>query len=88
LVARGLRLGLVTSAAFARSALADKVRIVDAPDLQPEVRAWVLHRPPAGRLSRPIASFRAAQLGELAPAGGKRPGRAKRPAPVDEPRGR
>ena len=72
LVARGLGLGLVTPAAYVRSAPADKVRIVDAPDLHPEVRGWVLHRPPAGRLARPIALFHAALVEELAAAGGKR----------------
>jgi hypothetical protein len=27
-------------------------------DFQPQVRAWMLHRPPAGRLAQPIATFR------------------------------
>jgi DNA-binding transcriptional LysR family regulator len=58
LVARGLGIGIVTPAAFAGSAWHDAVEIVDAPEFRPQVRAWMLHRPPAGRLSRPIALFR------------------------------
>jgi DNA-binding transcriptional LysR family regulator len=58
LVARGLGIGMVTPAAFARSAWHDTIEIVDAPEFRPQVRAWILHRPPAGRLGRPIALFR------------------------------
>jgi DNA-binding transcriptional LysR family regulator len=58
LVARGLGIGIVTAAAFAGSSWRDAIEIVDAPEFRSQVRAWVLHRPPAGRLSRPIALFR------------------------------
>lgn len=58
LVARGLGIGMVTSAAFAGSEWRDTIAIVDAPDFRPRVRAWMMHRPPAGRLARPIAVFR------------------------------
>jgi DNA-binding transcriptional LysR family regulator len=58
LVARGLGIGLVTPAAFAGSRWHDAIEIVDAPEFHPQVRAWMLHRPPAGRLGRPIALFR------------------------------
>jgi DNA-binding transcriptional LysR family regulator len=58
LVARGLGIGIVTPAAFAGSAWRNAVEIVDAPEFRPHVRVWILHRPPAGRLSRPIALFR------------------------------
>jgi DNA-binding transcriptional LysR family regulator len=58
LVARGLGIGIVTPAAFAESAWRDAVEVIDAPDFRPQVRAWMLHRPPPGRLARPIASFR------------------------------
>jgi DNA-binding transcriptional LysR family regulator len=58
LVARGLGIGLVTPAAFAGNRWHDAIEIVDAPEFRPQVRAWMLHRPPAGRLSRPIALFR------------------------------
>jgi hypothetical protein len=36
--------------------------VIDCPDFKPQVRAWLLHRPPAGRLSRPIALFRDALI--------------------------
>jgi DNA-binding transcriptional LysR family regulator len=58
LVARGLGIGIVTPAAFVGSAWREAIEIVDAPEFRPQVRAWMLHRPPAGRLSRPIALFR------------------------------
>jgi DNA-binding transcriptional LysR family regulator len=58
LVARGLGIGVVTPAAFTGSRWHDAIEIVDAPEFRPQVRAWMLHRPPAGRLSRPIALFR------------------------------
>lgn len=58
LVARGLGIGMVTAAAFAGSAWRGTVEIVDVPEFRPKVRAWMLHRPPAGRLARPIARFR------------------------------
>jgi DNA-binding transcriptional LysR family regulator len=58
LVARGLGIGIVTPAAFAGSAWRESIEIVQSPGFRPQVRAWILHRPPAGRLSRPIALFR------------------------------
>jgi DNA-binding transcriptional LysR family regulator len=58
LVARGLGIGIVTPAAFADSRWRDAVETLDAPEFRPQVRAFMLHRPPAGRLSRPIALFR------------------------------
>jgi len=65
MVARGLGIGVVTPAAFARSPWAKQVEVIDAPDFQPRVRSWMLHRPPAGRLARPIACFRDALAEEL-----------------------
>lgn len=62
LVARGHGIGLVTPGAFANSPWRDAVEIIDCADFKPQVRAWMLHRPPAGRLSRPIALFRDALL--------------------------
>lgn len=58
LVARGLGIGVVTPAAFAESPWRDAVVVIDPLDFRPQVRSWLLHRPPAGRLSRPIAAFR------------------------------
>lgn len=65
LVARGLGIGVVTPAAFAESPWRDAVSVIDCVDFRPQVRAWMLHRPPAGRLSRPIALFREALEQEL-----------------------
>lgn len=58
LVARGLGIGILTPSAFADSRWRDAVEVVEAVDFRPQVRAWMLHRPPAGRLAQPIASFR------------------------------
>jgi DNA-binding transcriptional LysR family regulator len=57
LVARGHGVGVVTPAALAGSPWRNAVDVLDAPDFKPRVRAWLLHRPPAGRLTRPIAVF-------------------------------
>ena len=65
LVARGLGIGLVTPGAFAESPWRDAVEVVDCPDFRPQVQSWLLHRPPAGRLSQPIAVFRDALLEAL-----------------------
>ncbi|MEK9279952.1 MULTISPECIES: LysR family transcriptional regulator [unclassified Bradyrhizobium] len=58
LVARGLGVGLVTPIGLKRSAFRDKLKPVAARDFNPAVRAWIVHRPPAGRLARPIKLFR------------------------------
>ncbi|GGF39241.1 transcriptional regulator [Aliidongia dinghuensis] len=57
LVARGLGIGIVTPGAFAESPWRDQVMVIDCPEFRPKVRSWLLHRPPAGRLARPIAVF-------------------------------
>jgi DNA-binding transcriptional LysR family regulator len=58
LVSRGLGVGLVTPIALKRSAFRDKLKPVAARDFNPAVRAWLVHRPPAGRLTGPINLFR------------------------------
>jgi DNA-binding transcriptional LysR family regulator len=58
LVARGLGVGLVTPIGLKRSAFRDKLKPVAARDFNPAVRAWIVHRPPAGRLAGPIKLFR------------------------------
>ena len=58
LVARGLGIGILTPAAFAKRERREEVELVESPDFRPRVRAWMLHRPPAGRLARPIEVFR------------------------------
>lgn len=67
LVARGHGIGIVTPAALQDSPWRDAVEVIDAPDFRPRVRSWLLHRPPAGRLARPIALFREALLEGLRP---------------------
>lgn len=62
LVARGHGIGIITPAALTGSPWHDRVEIIEVQDFRPQVRAWMLHRPPAGRLTRPIAVFRDALL--------------------------
>jgi DNA-binding transcriptional LysR family regulator len=65
LVARGHGIGIVTPAAFANSPWRKAIEVVDCPEFTPHVRSWMLHRPPAGRLSRPLAVFRDALIAAL-----------------------
>jgi DNA-binding transcriptional LysR family regulator len=62
LVARGHGIGIITPAALTGSPWQDRIEIIEVQDFRPQVRAWMLHRPPAGRLARPIAIFRDALL--------------------------
>lgn len=66
LVVRGLGVGVVTADALANSAWRDSIKIITAPALPLQVRAWIVHRAPAGRLGPPIALFRDALGKELA----------------------
>lgn len=66
LVARALGLSLVTPLALANSTWRDSVEIIKAPDLPLQLRAWIVHRAPAGRLGGPISLFREALSKELA----------------------
>lgn len=84
LVARGLGIGIVTPAAFAESPWRDAVEAIATSDFNPQVRTWLLYRPPAGRLGRPIAVFRAAlvealKLQEAVPRAVPPPARRKKP---------
>lgn len=65
LVARGLGIGVVTPVAVRRSAIRSRLKTVRIRDFNPAVRAWIVHRPPAGRLARPIEVFRSALDQEL-----------------------
>jgi DNA-binding transcriptional LysR family regulator len=65
LVARGMGVGLVTPIGLKQSPLRERLKVVKVKDFNPAVRAWVVHRPPAGRLTRPIALFRDALNREL-----------------------
>lgn len=58
LVVRGVGVGLVTPLALKRSAFRNRLKIVKIEGFNPAVRAWIVHRPPAGRLARPIEVFR------------------------------
>jgi DNA-binding transcriptional LysR family regulator len=58
LVARGVGITLATEAAIESSPLRDRLRIVAIEDFEPSVRAWIVHRPPAGRLAKPIDCLR------------------------------
>lgn len=58
LVVRGHGIGIVTEAAFTGGRWHKKVEIIDSVGFKPKVRSWIVHRPPAGRLARPIAVFR------------------------------
>ena len=66
LVARGIGIGFITGPALAASPLRDCVRIVALDDFEPRVCAWLVHRPPAGRLAQPLKIFQEALLTELA----------------------
>ncbi|MGO4717312.1 LysR family transcriptional regulator [Bradyrhizobium sp. 2TAF24] len=73
LVARGAGITLATPAALAASPVRRALRTVTVRDFAPRVRAFVVHRPPAGRLAKPIACFEAALKAALAaPAAAKR----------------
>jgi DNA-binding transcriptional LysR family regulator len=85
LVARGLGIGVVTAAAFADNPPPKSIKVVDPSDFRPQIRAWVVYRPPVGRLRRPIETFREALAAELAASlSGLKDG----PSAVPCPRGR
>jgi DNA-binding transcriptional LysR family regulator len=65
LVARGMGVGLVTPIALKQSPLRNKLKLLKTPDFNPAIRAWIVHRAPAGRLARPIKAFRDALDREL-----------------------
>jgi DNA-binding transcriptional LysR family regulator len=54
LVARGLGITLATRTAIEVSPLRDALKIIPVQDFEPRVRAWIVRRPPVGRLVRPI----------------------------------
>jgi DNA-binding transcriptional LysR family regulator len=54
LVAHGLGITLATKAAIESSPLRDALQIILVRDFEPRVRAWIVRRPPVGRLVRPI----------------------------------
>jgi DNA-binding transcriptional LysR family regulator len=54
LVARGLGITLATKASVDNSPLRDSLKIIPVQDFVPKVQAWIVRRPPVGRLVRPI----------------------------------
>ena len=60
LVARGLGITLATRATIESSPLRDALKIIPVQDFEPRVRAWIIRRPPAGRLVKPIACLTSA----------------------------
>ena len=58
LVARGVGIGLVTPVGLKQSAFRTQLKQVKVRDFKPKVRAWLVHRAPAGRLVKPIKAFR------------------------------
>ncbi len=54
LVARGLGITLATRAAIESSPLRDALQVIPVRDFEPRVRAWIVRRPPVGRLVKPI----------------------------------
>ena len=86
LVARGLGIGVATPTALADSPWRETVEVVRPRAFSPRIRCWIIHRPPAGRLSQPIAVFASSVKDELMRAAGTvpaSPGHAFGRAPAD-----
>ncbi|HZR72106.1 LysR family transcriptional regulator [Bradyrhizobium sp.] len=58
LVARGVGVSLVTPFGLKRSAFRKELKTISVRNFKPRVRAWLVHRAPAGRLLKPIKAFR------------------------------
>jgi DNA-binding transcriptional LysR family regulator len=74
LVARGLGITLATKSSIEGSPLRDDLQIVPVRDFEPKVRAWIVRRPPVGRLVRPIECLAAALESTIAVTGTQTPG--------------
>jgi DNA-binding transcriptional LysR family regulator len=55
LVARGLGLGITTPAVLQASPLRSSLQVLEIPGFDADIHGWLVHRPPAGRLGKPIA---------------------------------
>jgi len=55
LVARGLGLGITTAAALAASPVKSDIQVLEVEGFDATIHGWLVHRPPAGRLAKPIA---------------------------------
>lgn len=58
LVARGVGITLATKVAVDSSPVRNQLKVITVNDFEPRVMAWIVHRPPAGRLSKPIEYLR------------------------------
>lgn len=65
MVARGVGIGFTTRATLTTSPWREVVRVIELADFSPRLCAWLVHRPPAGMLARPLAVFKEALLVEL-----------------------
>lgn len=54
LVARGLGLGITTASALESSPLKAEVQVLEVEGFDATFHGWLVHRPPAGRLAKPI----------------------------------
>lgn len=54
LVARGLGLGITTGSALESSPLKSEVQVLEVKGFDAMFNGWLVHRPPAGRLAKPI----------------------------------
>ena len=68
LVARGLGIGLAAPQALARSAVRDRLQVIDATDFRSGLNVWLVHGALPGRLVRPVALIRDALASKLATA--------------------
>jgi len=55
LVARGLGLGVTTSAVLQASPSRSALQVLEVEGFKEDIQGWLVHRPPAGRLAKPIA---------------------------------
>jgi DNA-binding transcriptional LysR family regulator len=60
LVSRGVGLGVVALHGLTASRWRDKVQVLELPELTTKISAWLVHRPPAGKLAAPIGTLRTA----------------------------
>jgi DNA-binding transcriptional LysR family regulator len=66
LIARGLGIGLTTGEVLKHSQYRKALRVIDVPEFQAEVGAWLVHRATDGRLAAPLDHLRGALRKALA----------------------
>ncbi|MEI7036572.1 LysR family transcriptional regulator [Fulvimonas yonginensis] len=60
LIARGLGIGLTAGEFLKESPYRKALRVIEVPEFKAEVRAWLVHRSPDGRLAAPLTHLRGA----------------------------